>query len=75
VVQKRRHFPLWLGYPIAGTPEQVFKALQAYADMGVRYIICNFPDAHTLEPIHLFAETVMPALAALSVSKNRTGLS
>jgi alkanesulfonate monooxygenase SsuD/methylene tetrahydromethanopterin reductase-like flavin-dependent oxidoreductase (luciferase family) len=75
VVQKRRHFPLWLGYPITGTPEQVFKALQAYVDMGVRYIICNFPDAHTLEPIHLFAETVMPALAVLSVSKNRTGLS
>lgn len=65
LARKRRRYTPWLGYPIIGTPEQVIAALQAYVDAGVRYTILNFPDAHTLEPIYLFAETVLPAFTGV----------
>lgn len=61
--RKQRHYRPWLGYGISGTPAQVIDALQQFVDVGIRYIIFNLPDAHTLDPIYLLAETVMPAFA------------
>ena len=63
LAHKRRQYKPWLGHAIVGTPEQVIAGLQAFLDVGIQYIIFNLPDAHTLEPIHLLAETVIPALA------------
>lgn len=63
LARKRRHYRPWLGYAISGTPSQVIDALQKFVDAGIRYTIFNLPDAHTLEPIYLLAETVMPAFA------------
>lgn len=63
LARKRRHYRPWLGYGISGTPAQVIEALQKFVDAGIRYTIFNLPDAHTLDPIYLLAETVMPAFA------------
>lgn len=49
--------------PVIGTPETVIAGLKEYAGAGVQQVIFDMPDATELEPIHLFAETVMPALA------------
>lgn len=65
LARKRRRYTPWLGHPIIGTPEQVIAALQAFVDVGVQYVVFNLPDAHMLEPIHLLAETVVPAFAGL----------
>jgi alkanesulfonate monooxygenase SsuD/methylene tetrahydromethanopterin reductase-like flavin-dependent oxidoreductase (luciferase family) len=63
LARKRKQYVPWLGHPIIGTPEQVIGQLQAFVDVGIQYIIFNLPDAHTLEPIQLLAETVVPAFA------------
>jgi alkanesulfonate monooxygenase SsuD/methylene tetrahydromethanopterin reductase-like flavin-dependent oxidoreductase (luciferase family) len=65
LARKRKQYPPWLGYPIVGTPEQVIAGLQAFVNVGIQYIIFNLPDAHTLEPIYLLAETVVPAFAKM----------
>ncbi len=70
LARKRRLYSPWLGYPIVGTPEQVVAALRSFADAGIQYVIFNLPDAHTLEPIQLLAETVVPALAELWVEES-----
>jgi F420-dependent oxidoreductase-like protein len=62
---KRKLFPPRLGHPIVGTPKQVIAQLRAFADAGVQYVVFNLPDAHNLESTYLFAESVMPALAAV----------
>lgn len=67
--QKERHYQPWLGYGIRGTPAQVIEGLQRFVDAGIRYIIFNLPDAHTLDPIYLLAETVMPAFAHPQVTQ------
>lgn len=64
LARKRRHYPPWLGHAIIGTPDRVRAALQAYIDIGINFIVFNLPDAHTLEPITLLAETVIPSLVA-----------
>ncbi len=61
--RKRKQYYPWLGYPVIGTPEEVITTLRAFVDVGVQYIILNFPDAHTLRPMQLFAEAVIPAFA------------
>jgi alkanesulfonate monooxygenase SsuD/methylene tetrahydromethanopterin reductase-like flavin-dependent oxidoreductase (luciferase family) len=60
---KRARYPVRLGYPIAGTPEQVIVALRAFADSGVQHLVVHLPDAHLLEPVSRFAEEIVPALA------------
>lgn len=57
---KRARYPIRLGYPIAGTPEQVTTALRAFADAGIQHLVVHMPDAHTLESIRRFAEKVAP---------------
>jgi len=62
-----RYYPGGLGDDpgwrvIAGTPDQCIERCQALLDAGVEYPIFSFPDAETLEPLHLFAEEVVPAL-------------
>jgi len=47
---------------IEGTPEQCIQKLGAYTKLGVTHLLLNFPDIRTLEPLQLFAKTVMPAL-------------
>jgi alkanesulfonate monooxygenase SsuD/methylene tetrahydromethanopterin reductase-like flavin-dependent oxidoreductase (luciferase family) len=63
LARKCRQYTPWPGHPIVGTPEQVIAALQKFVNVGIEYVIFNFPDAHTLEPIYLFAERVAPAFA------------
>ena len=63
LARKRRRYTPWPGHPIIGTPEQVILALQEFVKAGIQYVIFNLPDAHTIEPIHLLAEAVAPALA------------
>jgi len=68
LARKRRQYRPWLGYGMSGTPAQIVDALQKFVDVGIRYIIFNLPDAHTLDPIYLLAETVMPAFAGQPMS-------
>ncbi|MSQ12070.1 MAG: LLM class F420-dependent oxidoreductase [Dehalococcoidia bacterium] len=49
---------------VAGTPEQCIEQCQQLVDAGAEYPIFSFPDAETLEPLHLFAEEVAPKLNA-----------
>lgn len=48
---------------LVGTADQICQRLREYAGVGVQYAVVNFPDAHRLEPVQLFAEKVMPALS------------
>jgi len=48
---------------LVGTPDQLAQRLKEHADVGVQYAVVNFPDAHRLEPIQLFADMVMPQLS------------
>jgi alkanesulfonate monooxygenase SsuD/methylene tetrahydromethanopterin reductase-like flavin-dependent oxidoreductase (luciferase family) len=45
---------------IVGTPTQVAERLGEYVDLGVDLIICHFINGHTLRPVRLFAEEVIP---------------
>jgi len=48
---------------VVGTPEQVAERVQAAADAGANYIITYFPRvAYDHEPLHIFAEQVVPLL-------------
>lgn len=47
---------------LVGTSDRIAQRLQEYSDVGVQYAVLNFPDAHKLESVELFAEKVMPAL-------------
>ncbi|MGI9145473.1 MAG: TIGR03560 family F420-dependent LLM class oxidoreductase [Chloroflexota bacterium] len=49
---------------IVGTPEQVIDAFAAYARAGCQYVIFRTPEWVDVEPVQLFAERVMPALAS-----------
>jgi F420-dependent oxidoreductase-like protein len=49
---------------IVGTPAQVIDALGAYAQVGCQYVIFRTPDWVDVEPVQLFAERVIPALAS-----------
>ena len=48
---------------IVGTPDQLIDALGAYARVGCQYVIFRTPDWVDVEPVQLFAERVVPALA------------
>jgi alkanesulfonate monooxygenase SsuD/methylene tetrahydromethanopterin reductase-like flavin-dependent oxidoreductase (luciferase family) len=63
LARKRRSYHHRGGHPVEGTPARVVEQLRAYIAVGVRYIIFTLPDAHNLEPLALFTETVIPALA------------
>ncbi len=49
---------------LVGTPDQLIDALGAYARVGCQYVILRTPDWLEVEPIQLFAERVIPALAS-----------
>ncbi len=49
---------------LIGTPEQLIQIFRDYADAGVQYCVFRMPDWIDVEPVQLFAETVIPALAA-----------
>ena len=70
LARKRKLYTPWPGHPIIGTPEQVVAALQEFVSVGIQYVVLNFPDAHTLEPVYLFAEMVAPAFAEACNSPN-----
>ncbi len=63
--KKEKHTSFETSPPIVGTPDAVIAGLEEYARAGVQQAIIDMPDAADLEPIHLFAETVMPALAGM----------
>jgi F420-dependent oxidoreductase-like protein len=48
---------------LAGTPAQLVDMLGAYARVGTQYVIYRTPEWHDVEPLQLFAEEVIPALA------------
>ncbi len=48
---------------LIGTPEQLIEAFQEYARVGCEYVVFRTPDWVDLEPVQLFAERVLPALA------------
>jgi alkanesulfonate monooxygenase SsuD/methylene tetrahydromethanopterin reductase-like flavin-dependent oxidoreductase (luciferase family) len=51
---------------ITGTPAQVAERLQAFVDLGVRYFIVRLLDFPNTQGIEMFAQEVMPRLAAAS---------
>ena len=48
---------------LIGTPEQLIRIFDDYARAGVQYSIFRMPDWIDVEPVRLFAEKVIPALA------------
>ncbi|HLH74674.1 MAG TPA: TIGR03560 family F420-dependent LLM class oxidoreductase [Chloroflexota bacterium] len=48
---------------LIGTPEQLIELFGNYAKVGVQYSIFRTPDWIDIEPLQLFAERVIPALA------------
>ncbi len=62
---KRRYFdgdaPTFAG--LVGTPEQIIARLRQYEAIGVQEVYVSMRDAFELEPIALFGETVVAALA------------
>lgn len=48
---------------LIGTPEQLIQTFQEYARVGVQYCVFRMPDWIDVEPVQLFAEKVIPALA------------
>lgn len=63
--KREKHTWFLTSPPVVGTPDTVIAGLKEYASVGVQYVIFDMPDATDLEPIYLFAETVMPALAEI----------
>jgi F420-dependent oxidoreductase-like protein len=54
-----------MGIALAGTSEQVTEHIQALVDAGVNYVLVSFPRiAYDHEPLHRFAEEVIPHFAA-----------
>ncbi|MBI2939781.1 MAG: TIGR03560 family F420-dependent LLM class oxidoreductase [Chloroflexi bacterium] len=50
---------------LVGTPEQLVEIYREYARAGVQYAIFRMPDWADVEPVQLFAERVIPALATV----------
>lgn len=48
---------------LIGTPEQLIDAFGEYARVGCQYVVFRTPDWIDVEPVRMFAERVMPALA------------
>ncbi len=48
---------------LVGTPDQLIAVFREYAQAGCEYTIFRMPDWIDLEPVQLFAERVIPALA------------
>jgi F420-dependent oxidoreductase-like protein len=48
---------------LIGTPDELIDAFAAYARLGCQYVIFRTPDWLDIEPIQLFSERVIPALA------------
>ncbi|HET8684250.1 MAG TPA: hypothetical protein VFM54_20600, partial [Micromonosporaceae bacterium] len=48
---------------VVGTPEQLIEELGAFARAGCQTVIFRMPDWVDVEPLQLFAERVIPALA------------
>jgi F420-dependent oxidoreductase-like protein len=48
---------------LIGTPEQLIEVFREYARAGCQYAIFRTPDWIDVEPVQLFAEQVIPALA------------
>jgi len=53
------------GFDLAGTPDAIVEGLRHYAQAGSQYVTFHMPDAQEIEPIRLFGETVVPAVAEL----------
>lgn len=63
VATATRRFGGWGGL-VAGTPDEVAAALVRERDAGVELFICQFSDFGQPDTIRLFAEEVLPAIAA-----------
>ncbi|MCC6173890.1 MAG: TIGR03560 family F420-dependent LLM class oxidoreductase [Chloroflexi bacterium] len=48
---------------LIGTPDHIVEELRAYAKVGVQEMILRMPDWIDVEPVQMFAEQVIPALA------------
>jgi F420-dependent oxidoreductase-like protein len=56
-----RFFPR--GDGLVGTPEELIERFREYQAVGSQYCTVQMPDWDDIEPVRLFAETVIPALA------------
>jgi len=48
---------------LIGTPDQLIEIFRDYARVGCQYVVFRTPDWVDVEPVQLFAERVIPALA------------
>ncbi|MCB8924055.1 MAG: LLM class flavin-dependent oxidoreductase [Ardenticatenaceae bacterium] len=48
---------------LIGTPDTLIRELEGYREVGCQYTILRMPDWINIEPVRLFAERVIPALA------------
>jgi len=48
---------------LMGTPDDLIRELERYMEAGCQYTILRMPDWIRIEPVQLFAERVIPALA------------
>ena len=44
---------------LVGTPEQICERIEAYADLGCRYVVCYFRDLPSTDGMRLFSERVI----------------
>ena len=51
------------GGALIGTPDELIETFRDYARAGCQYMILRMPDWSDLEPVRLFSEAVIPALA------------
>jgi F420-dependent oxidoreductase-like protein len=65
VAAKRERWDSFIprGGALIGTPEELVAELRRYADVGCQYVVFRMPDWADGEPVRLFAERVVPALA------------
>lgn len=63
VATAERRFGSWGGL-IAGTPDEIAKALTEDAERGVELVVCQFSDFGTEDTLRVFAAEVMPAFDA-----------
>jgi len=52
-------------FSLVGTPDAIIDGLRGYAEAGSQYVTFHMPDAHDIEPILLFGETVVQQVVSL----------
>ncbi len=62
--ERLRDYVPWNGeVSLIGTPDNLIRMLEEYERIGCQYTILRMPDWGDIEPLQLFAERIIPALA------------